>query len=93
MSFLGGLSVAQDASLATPQRDPPTRVARIGFLRGNVSFLRAGLDQWSEAVRNFPVTTADRLHTDAEARAELQVGPYTVRLAGETDLTVTNLDD
>jgi hypothetical protein len=94
MFFLGRLSVAQDTSLASPQGDPPTRVARIGFLRGNVSFLRAGLDQWSEAVRNFPVTTGDRLYTtDAEARAELQVGPYTVRLAGGTDLTVTNLDD
>jgi hypothetical protein len=33
-----------------PANDPPARVARISYLKGRVSFLRAGLDQWSEAV-------------------------------------------
>ena len=73
--------------------NPPSRVARISALKGNVSFLRAGLDQWSQAALNFPATTGDRIYTDKGARAELQVGPYTVRLWERTDLTVTNLTD
>jgi hypothetical protein len=73
--------------------DPPARVARLSYLKGSVSFLRAGVDQWSQAALNFPVTTGDRIYTDQDARAELQVGNYTVRLSQRTDLTVTNLND
>src|SRR5207245_1370781 len=35
-----------------PASDPPARVARISQLKGKVSFLRAGVDQWSEAALN-----------------------------------------
>ena len=55
--------------------------------------MRAGLDQWSEAALNFPATTGDRIYTDHGARAELEVGPYAVRLSDATDLTITNLND
>src|ERR1700688_3989766 len=77
----------------TPADNPPARVARISYLKGNVSFLRAGVDQWSQAALNFPATTGDRIYTDRGARAELQVGPYTIRLSESTDLTLTNLTD
>ncbi len=73
--------------------NPPSRVARISYLKGNVSFLRAGVDQWSQAALNFPATTGDRIYTDHGARAELEIGPYTVRLWESTDLTLTNLTD
>jgi FecR protein len=73
--------------------NPPSRVARVSYLKGKVSFQPAGQDQWSEATINFTVTTGDRLYTDKGARAELEVGPYTVRLAERTDLIVTNLND
>jgi hypothetical protein len=73
--------------------NPPARVARISYMKGNVSFLRAGVDQWSQAALNFPATTGDRIYTDHGARAELQVGPYTIRLSESTDLTITNLTD
>jgi len=73
--------------------NPPARAARISYLKGKVSFQPAGTDQWSEATLNFTVTTEDRLFTDKGARAELEVGPYTVRLAEQTDLIVTNLND
>jgi hypothetical protein len=85
LSLFVGLAFAQD--------NPPARVARISYLKGKVSFLPSGQDQWSEATLNFTVTTGDRIYTEKDARAELQVGSYTVRLAGETDLTVTNLND
>jgi hypothetical protein len=73
--------------------NPPARVARVSYLKGDVSFLRAGVEQWSAAALNFPVTTGDRIYTDKNASAELEVGSYAVRLASSTDLTVTNLND
>jgi hypothetical protein len=75
------------APAGAPAENPPSRVARISFLKGNVSFLRAGLDQWSQATLNFPVTIGDRIYTDANSRTELEVGPYTIRLAAATELT------
>jgi hypothetical protein len=84
-------------SLSTPllaqQENPPARAARISYLKGRVSLQPAGQDVWSEATRNFTVTASDRLYTDKRARAELEVGPYTVRLSEQTDLIVTNLND
>jgi hypothetical protein len=73
--------------------NPPARVARISALKGEVSFLRAGVDQWSQAALNFPATTGDRVYTDKGARAELEVGPYTARMWERTDLTIANLND
>jgi hypothetical protein len=73
--------------------NPPARIARIRYLKGNVSFLRAGLDQWSQATLNFPVTTGNRAYTGKDSRAELEVGDYAVRLSESPDLTVTNLND
>ena len=77
----------------TDSDNPPGRVARISYLKGSVSFLPAGQNQWSQATPNYVVTTGDRLYTDSGARAELEIGPYTVRLWEQTDLTVTNLND
>jgi hypothetical protein len=62
------------------ENNPPARVARISALKGEVSFLRTGMDQWSQAALNFPATTGDRIYTDKGARAELEVGPYTARM-------------
>ena len=42
---------------------------------------------------NRPVTTGDRLYTDQGARAELEVGPFAVRLSQATDVTLANLND
>src|SRR3977135_4104473 len=80
-------------ALIAQEENPPARVARISYLKGRVSFQPAGQDVWSEATRNFTVTTGDRLYTDKDARAELEVGPYTIRLWQQTDLIVTNLND
>ena len=73
--------------------DPPARVARLSFAQGKVSFQPSGETDWSEASVNRPVTTGDRLYTDQGARAELEVGPFAVRLGQATDLTVANLSD
>jgi len=73
--------------------DPPARVARMSFAQGKVSFQPSGETEWSEATVNRPVTTGDRIYTDQDGRAELEVGPFSVRLSQATDVTLANLND
>jgi hypothetical protein len=73
--------------------DPPARVARLSLAEGKVSFQPSGETTWSEASVNRPVSTGDRLYTDPDARAELEVGPFAVRIGPGTDLTLANLND
>src|ERR1700751_1495016 len=78
---------------AADDDDPPGRVARLSFVRGQVSFSPAGTDDWVSAVVNRPMTTGDKLWTDQGARAELHVGSAAIRLSGQTGFSFLNLDD
>jgi len=80
-------------ALAQDDDDPPSRVARLGYLRGTVSFQPAGESEWGAASPNRPLTTGDRLWTEGGARAELNTGSATIRLDGGTDFGFLDLDD
>ena len=86
---LAGTALAQPAPLG----DPPGRVARLSDVSGQVWFYNPDSGDWVKAVRNRPLTTGDRLATDAGARAEVQVGSSTVRLDSGTEVELRNLDD
>jgi hypothetical protein len=73
--------------------DPPSRVARISYLDGNVSFQPAGTEDWAAAARNRPVTVGDKLWTDQDSRAELQAGQAALHLGSMTALSFLNLDE
>jgi hypothetical protein len=73
--------------------DPPARAARLSYASGTVSLQPPGESQWFAASTNYVVTTGDRLYTDQHSRAELETGPFVMRLSQTTDLTVTNLND
>ncbi len=73
--------------------DPPSRVARLGYTTGAVSFSPAGESDWVLATVNRPLTTGDRLWADAGARAEIQVGGAMIRMNAGTGVSVLNLDD
>ncbi|MBL8297012.1 MAG: FecR domain-containing protein [Rhodanobacteraceae bacterium] len=91
-AFLGGaLLVVVGASAAYV--DPPSRVARLSYIRGDVSFSPAGEDRWVNATRNRPLIRGDRLWTDRGARAELQAGNAVFRIDEGTSLQILNLDD
>lgn len=75
------------------EQDPSARVARTSFLQGDVSFRPGTVDDWASATLNYPLTSGDHLWTDADARAELHVGPNAVRLGPETALEILDLDD
>jgi hypothetical protein len=74
--------------------DPPARVGRLSLVSGAVSLAPAEApDHWVLAPVNRPLTSGDRLWTDADARAVVHVGPSALRLAGDTALDVLYLDD
>jgi hypothetical protein len=75
------------------QDDPPSRVARLGYMDGSVSFEPAGESDWVQAADNRPLTTGDKLWADKDSRAELQLGSAVIRLSANTGVTFLNLDD
>jgi len=87
----GGLGLA--AMAAHAEDDPPGRVGRLADMKGQVWLLEAGQGEWQAATNNRPITTADRVATDRDARVELQIGSTIVRLDQGSDLEVNRLDD
>jgi hypothetical protein len=85
---VSGAAVAQDQ-----YADPPSRVARIAYLTGSVSFEPASLDEWGDATLNYPMTTGDGLYADEGARAVLRIGQNSLRLNSGTDFQFVNLTD
>src|SRR5580765_4648099 len=74
-------------------QDPPSRVARISYLDGSVSFQPGGQGDWGAATRNRPVTIGDKIWADADSRAELQAGQASIHIASMTALSFLNLDE
>ena len=81
---------AQDSG---PQDDPPDRVARLSYMRGDVSFQPAGDDDWVQANLNRPLGTGDKLFTDQNSRVEMEVGAATLRLDAQSNFDILNLND
>jgi hypothetical protein len=80
------------APASSNQVDPPTRVARLGYLSGDVSFAPAGESEWSRAQRNRPMVTGDKLFTNS-GRAELQIGASIIHVDQGTSVDVLSLND
>jgi uncharacterized protein DUF6600 len=90
-AFIAGVAVLIFAGAVSA--DPPSRVARLGYMTGAVSFSPAGENDWVQATINRPLTTGDRLWADAGARTEIQVGGAMIRMNAATSVSVLNLDD
>jgi hypothetical protein len=95
--FLMSLFVA-GAFLALPQQsaaqdDPPSRVARLNFMEGSVSFQASGTQEWVDANPSRPLTTGDNLWADKDSRGEVHIGSLAIRMASETGISFLNLDD
>ena len=86
-------AAAQDQQQDQQYDDPPSRVARLGYMEGSVSFDPAGQQDWVEATQNRPMTTGDKLWADKDSRAELQLGSASIRLSANTGISFLNLDD
>jgi hypothetical protein len=93
--FLSGCMYSR-VEVPTPARavaDPPSRVARLSYISGPVSFKAAGTDAWVAALTNRPLTAGDELWTDRDARAELDIGHAFARVDSRTSIGILNLDD
>lgn len=78
---------------AAAQDDPPSRVARLNFIQGSISFQPAGTEDWVEANPNRPLTAGDQLWTDEESRGELHLGSTAIRVSELTGISFLNLSD
>ncbi len=91
------LLAALFASTPAPARadtDLPSRVGRVADVGGELFLaLQEKPDQWSQIGQNYPVTTGDNLWVAREGRAEVDYGGGQFRLAGDTNLHVSRLDD
>jgi FecR protein len=75
------------------QQDPSGRVARLQYMSGEVSMQPGGVNDWIAASQNRPLTTSDRVWTDKNSKAELNVGDGFLRMNSETSVTLTKVSD
>jgi len=90
---LGILPIVACGMLSAQDVDPPSRVARLNYLSGSVSFRPASVEDWTGATLNYPLTTGDHLWTDRDSGAEIHVGAAVLHLADQTAFAILNLDD
>jgi hypothetical protein len=93
MSAWLALSVVSTNRASADEGDPPSRVARLAFVEGAVSFQPGGTDDWVAAPINRPMTTGDQLWSDRDGRAELQLDGSSLRLSANTSVSLLNLSD
>ena len=86
------LAAASGAAMAQGG-DPPSRVARLNYLDGPVSFRPGSVDDWTSASLNYPLTNGDHLWVDAGARAEMHIGSTAIRMDSTTAVSILALDD
>src|SRR5208283_626550 len=87
------LAIFTPAGAAADEDDPPSRVARLAYAEGSVSFQPGGTEDWVAAPVNRPLTTGDKLWSDRDSRVELQLDGSLLRLSSNTAVTFLNLGD
>src|ERR1700680_2532774 len=96
VSLLGLLiasAISVPATSMADTDDPPTRVARLAYLEGSISFQPGGTNEWVAAPLNRPITTGDKVWSDRGSRAELQLDGSALRLSGNKSVSFLNLTD
>ncbi|HEY5862092.1 MAG TPA: DUF6600 domain-containing protein, partial [Casimicrobiaceae bacterium] len=86
------------AGTAPPARgaddDMPARVGRIADFGGAVHVAPEDrANEWAEVGLNYPVVTGDNLWVSGDGRAEVDVGGGRLRLAGDTNVHLSRIDD
>ena len=92
IALLAGILLLFSGSIFA-QQDPPSRVARLNYLNGNVSMEPAGVNDWAPADVNRPFTIGDYLYADQGAEAELHLDVAVIRMGAQTSFGFLNLDD
>jgi hypothetical protein len=82
------LSLVSMPSHAQP--DPPAQAGRLSYITGTVSFQPVGSDDWGEAFPNLPLGPGDRIVTDFDGQAEIQVGQTFIRIGPNADVSLVD---
>jgi hypothetical protein len=91
--YLAAIAAMFAGAVMADAGDPPSRVARLNYVSGQVSFRPGSVEEWAPATINYPLTTGDHLWTDPGAQTELHVGSTAVRMNSGTAMAILNLDD
>ena len=91
LAFLATLLAIAAPALAAG--DPAARVGRISLLDGPTLFRTDRDDAGSPASLNWPVTSGAILDTERGSRAEVWIGSTAYRLAGDSRLEFSSVDD
>lgn len=75
------------------QSDPPARVGRLAHIESEVVFRVDRNDQGGAATINWPISSGAILETGRRGRAEVWVGSTAYRLADESQLEFSRVDD
>ena len=78
---------------AQDQQDPPSRVGRLNYVEGSVSYQPSGSQDWVQGDMNRPLTTGDNLWADQGSRAEIHIGSTAFRMGNQTGISFLNLSD
>ena len=98
-TVLAGLLVLIALSVLVPapacaEDDLPPRVGRVAELSGELFLApQDAPDQWVAIGLNYPVAMGDNLWVGNDGRAEIDFGVGQFRLAGDTSLHLSRLDD
>jgi hypothetical protein len=77
-------------TLAFSQDDPPAEAGRISWISGTVSVQPVGTQDWGQAYPNLTIGPGDRIYTDSDGRAEIQVGQTYVRIGPNSDVSLVD---
>ncbi|HTV50175.1 MAG TPA: DUF6600 domain-containing protein [Steroidobacteraceae bacterium] len=90
--MLGLLAWGTAVLAQQPEPDAPAVAARLSYAQGAVSMQPAGTTDWVGVEVNRPLTGGDKLWSDQGARAELQLGPVSIRTDESTAIAILDLD-
>jgi hypothetical protein len=85
------LSWAQAGAVVAAQGPAAQSAARVSYLDGSVSVLPPGANQWDKAFTDRPLGTGDRLWSDADSRAEVDLGGVLLRLSSHSEISMLDL--
>jgi len=86
--FAGLLVLVVLTANAQDNDDPPAEAGRISSISGTVSVQPVGSQDWGQAYPNLTLGPGDRIFTDSDGRAEIQVGQSYLRVGPNSDVSL-----
>ena len=87
------VAIAPAAKAQSPDRDPPTRAARVVDVIGDAWLFDHESREWTRLTRNQSIGEGDRVRTDDRARVSLRSGSTTIWVDERSDLELSQLDE